>query len=115
MSAPTSSMKGLSRDIPSPLEGNRSSPACSGARQLRRAGRCGCGPAADRPVAQVGIEDAFGKQLVDVADALVARPLEFLQRDAGGAIGLIELFGALLRVPLRLEGRQMALDLLEAD
>ena len=40
------------------------------------------------------VEDAVGHQLLDMADALVARPLELLQRQAGLAVGGVELLGA---------------------
>ena len=54
-------------------------------------------------VPQSSFEDAVGHQLLDVADALVARAFELLERQLRGAIGLVELLGALARIPLRLE------------
>ena len=50
-----------------------------------------------------------------MANALIARPFELFEGKLGRSIGGIELLGATSRVPLRLEGRQLASDLLEAD
>ena len=66
-------------------------------------------------MSQIRRENAIADQLLDVADALVARPLELVERQPGLAIGGVELLGAAARVPLRLEGRQHAGDLVEAD
>ena len=66
-------------------------------------------------MSQVVSEDAVGDQLLDVADALVARSLELLERQLRLAIGVVELLGAAPRIPLRLEGGQHARDLVEVD
>ena len=50
-----------------------------------------------------------------MSNALIARPFEFFERQSRLPIGGIELLGATPRVPLRLEGRQQASNLLEAD
>ena len=46
-----------------------------------RSCRCG-GLAGAARVPQLAVENAVGQQFLDVADALIARSLEFLQRDA---------------------------------
>ena len=66
-------------------------------------------------MAQIRPENPVGHQLLDVTDPLIARPLELVQRQPGLAVGLIELLGTASRIPLRLEFRQRAGDLLEAD
>ena len=57
----------------------------------------------DGHMAQIAVQNAVGHQLPDMGDALVARPLELLERQAGRAVGGVKLLGALARVPLRLE------------
>src|SRR6516162_2981112 len=48
-----------------------------------------------------------------MADALVSRPLELFQRQAGRTVSLVELLGAHARIPLRLERRKLATDFFE--
>src|SRR5262245_29042803 len=62
---------------------------------------------------QVGIENSVGQQALDVTDALIPRAFELFEGDARSAISLVELFGALLRIPLRFELRQPASNLFE--
>src|SRR5262245_25129719 len=50
-----------------------------------------------------------------MTDALVARPFEFSEREAGRPVGLVKLFGSLLRIPLRFERRQSVFDLFKAN
>ena len=51
---------------------------------------------------------------LDMADALVSRPFELLERQPRLAVGLVQLLGAASRIPLRLECGQHARDLVEA-
>src|SRR5882757_4352640 len=60
-------------------------------------------------------EDAVGDQFLDVANALVAWPLEFLKRQLRLTKSIVELLGSAPRIPLRLEGGQHACDLAEVD
>src|SRR5262249_46322017 len=48
--------------------------------------------------AQIGVEPTIGQELTNMSDALVARSLEFLEREVGPAIGVIELFCAFARI-----------------
>src|ERR1700730_10246367 len=66
-------------------------------------------------VTQIRIEYAFTNQRPDVTDALVAWPLEFLQRQSRRSVGFVELLGAHAGVPLRFELWQIATDFLEAN
>ena len=56
--------------------------------------------AASRGVPQILIEDTVGDQLLDMADALVARSFKLLQRQPLGEVGLIEGPGALTPGPI---------------
>src|SRR4029079_307185 len=60
------------------------------------------------------VQKAVRHQLLDVADALIARAFELLQRELRRAIRLVQLFGALAGIPLRLEVWQRLVDLVEA-
>src|SRR5262249_25664711 len=60
-------------------------------------------------------KDAVGDQFLDMADPLVAWSFELLEHQIGSTISIVELLGAAARVPLRLEGRQHARDLVEVD
>ena len=64
---------------------------------------------------QIRRQHAIADQLLNMADALVARALELSERQAGPPIGGKELLGATAGVPLRLKGRQHAGDLGEID
>ena len=68
-----------------------------------------------RGVPEVSREDAIGDQLLDMADALIARTFELSEGQAGLPIGRIKLLGAPAGVPFRLKGRQHAGDLGEID
>src|SRR5258705_12897843 len=58
-------------------------------------GQLAIGPALHvSAMSEVVSEDAVGDQLLDVADALVARPLELLERELRLAIGVVDLLGA---------------------
>src|SRR5262245_23603359 len=50
-----------------------------------------------------------------MADALVTRPLKFLQSQTGSTIGFIQLFGTGTRIPLRYKSRQVTPNLFEVD
>src|SRR5262245_62146584 len=72
---------------------------------------CGFGAA----VPEVSRDDAIGDQLLDMADALVARTFELSQFQPTAPIGRIKLLGATAGVPLRLKSRQHTDDLAEID
>jgi hypothetical protein len=69
------------------------------------------GPAMSEVVRQ----NAVGDQLLDVADALVTRPFELIEREARLPIGGVELLGAATCIELWLEGGEYARDLVEVD
>jgi len=66
-----------------------------------------CGARRDDGVPRNGLppkilaEKALGHELLNVIDALVLRALKILEFDADGLICLVELAGALARIPLR--------------
>src|SRR5262249_34923748 len=64
------------------------------------------------PMAQIRVDDLFRDQHLDMSDALIARPLEFLERQLRLAIGFVKLPGAAPHVPFRLEAEGLG-DLLE--
>src|SRR5882757_5425887 len=66
-------------------------------------------------MSQIVGQDAIGDQFLDVADALVAWPLEFLMRQLRLTKRIAELLGSAPRIPLRLEGGQRTCDLAEVD
>ena len=68
-------------------------------------------PPPTRQSPQIAVDDAAGHQHLDMADALIARAFEFLQRQAGGAIGLVKLLGPAACIPFRAESRQRGLNL----
>src|SRR5262245_13773910 len=72
---------------------------------------CGCRPT----VSEVRSQCALGNQGLNVADALVARAFELFECQPCAAVGQVELLDTAAGVPLRLESRQHAGDLVEVD
>jgi hypothetical protein len=66
-------------------------------------------------MAQSVVENPFGQKHLDVANALVPRPLKVCQGQPGLMIGFVELFGARSRIPLWPKSRKFACNLFEID
>src|SRR5437870_8488585 len=65
------------------------------------------------PPTQGGVHLAGGEQVLQMVDALEARPLAVLEHHSGATVGGVEFLRSPAGIPLRLEIREHAVDLAE--